>query len=331
MKPRIAVVGAGLIGRRHVHYVSLLAALHSIVDPARETRSLAAEFGAKWFADLSQMIKQDAPDGIIVATPTPCHIENAMVGVSAGIPVLIEKPIADDIAGAQGLVDAAKAAGVALLVGHHRRYNPIIRKAKGLIDRGRLGKLISLNAMCWLYKPDDYFNVDWRRQKGAGPILTNLIHDVDLMRYLCGEIIEVQAMKSAEARGYVVEDTAAILLKFASGALGTITVSDTIVSPWSWELTAAENHAYPQTDQTCYMIGGTKGSLSLPDLKVWYYGAKAGWHEPILHDEFDCGADDPLALQIGHFCDVITGQEKPLVSGAEGLETLRVIDAIRNA
>jgi predicted dehydrogenase len=146
-----------------------------------------------------------------------------------------------------------------LLVGHHRRYNSMIQKAKTIIDSGRLGRIVAVHGAFWAMKPDDYFDVAWRREKGAGPILINLIHDVDLFRFLCGEIIAVQAMESNAVRGNPVEDTAAILLRFANGAIGSLTVSDSIVAPWSWELTTGENPAYPRQDQFCYLIGGTHG------------------------------------------------------------------------
>lgn len=331
MTPRIAVIGAGLIGQKHIQHVAQGAVLHSVVDPCAAGKALAAKYRVNWFPDMADMLAADAPDGIIIATPTPCHVEHAMMAVKAAIPVLVEKPIADDIAAAQRLVAAASAQGVAVLVGHHRRYNPIIRKAKELIESGQLGQLVSVNAMCWFYKPDDYFTTVWRSRKGAGPVLTNLIHDIDLMRFLIGEIVGVQAMLSARTRGHDVEDSAAIALQFGSGVIGTMTVSDTIVAPWSWELSSGENPAYPHTGQPCYMIGGTKGALSLPDLKIWHYQGKPDWHAPLLHRAAGCVTADPLAAQLLHFCDVIAGRAAPLVSGAQGLATLRVVDMIRQA
>ena len=86
---------------------------------------------------------------------------------------------------------------------------------------------------------------------------------MDLLRYLCGDIECVQAMTSNAVRGGETEDSAIVLLKFRSGALGTLSVSDTVAAPWSWELTSGENSAYPVTSQSCYLIGGTRASLSI--------------------------------------------------------------------
>ena len=82
-------------------------------------------------------------------------------------------------------------------------------------------------------------------------------------------------------RGHENEDVASVLLKFDSDIVGTISVSDTIVSPWSWELTAKENPAYPPTSESCYLFGGDHGSLSVPDLTIWKNKDKRGWWEPI--------------------------------------------------
>ncbi len=173
------------------------------------------------------------PDGIIIATPNQLHVQNGLEVVAAGVPVIVEKPIADDVAGATALVEAAEKAGVPLLVGHHRRYNPLIRKAKEIVDSGRLGTILALAGQFWLMKPDDYFDIGWRREAGAGPVFLNLIHDIDLFRYLCGEIVSVQAHESNAVRGNAVEETAVILLRFASGALGTVNVLYSVVAPWS--------------------------------------------------------------------------------------------------
>ena len=218
-----------------------------------------------------------------------------------------------------------------LLIGHHRRHNPLIQKAKETIESGRLGRILAVHGTCWFYKPDDYFDIAWRREKGAGPVFLNLIHDVDSLRYLCGDVVSVQAIESNAARGSAVEDTAAILLRFGSGALGTITVSDAIVAPWSWELTTGENPAYPHTGEACYQIGGTHACMTIPYLDVWYNNQKRGWWEPIHQERIHVDQADPLTLQIRHFCRVIRGEDVPRVSGREGLNTLKVIAAVKQA
>lgn len=330
---RLAVMGAGLIGKRHAEHVARApdAVLSAIVDPSSVGREVAASLGVPWHGSFAELIETDRPDGVIIATPNQMHVQNGLEAVVAGIPAIVEKPIADDVAGATRLVEAAEAAGVPLLVGHHRRYNPMIRKAREIIESGRLGRVLTLHGSFWLMKPDDYFDVGWRREKGAGPVFLNLIHDIDLFRYLCGEIVSVQAHESNAVRGHAVEETAVILLRFASGALGTVNVSDSVVAPWSWEHTASENPAYPQQDQSCYQIGGTHGSLTVPNLEVWSYSGARSWWEPLSRTRIPYVPEDPLAAQVRHFCAVIRDGAAPVMPGREGLRTLAVIEAVKQS
>ncbi|MEN3150821.1 Gfo/Idh/MocA family oxidoreductase [Neorhizobium sp. IRAMC:178] len=330
---RLAVLGAGLIGKRHIQHVlnEPGAILRAVVDPTPIGQEIAAEAGVKWFASFAEMIAVDRPDGIIVATPNQVHVQNGWEAVEAGIPALIEKPIAGDIASGERLIAAAEAKGVPLLTGHHRRHNPMIQKAKEIIDSGRLGRVLVVNAMFWLFKPDDYFDIAWRREAGAGPVFLNLIHDVDNLRYLFGDIAAVQARESNAVRGNAVEETAVILIEFSNGILATASVSDSVVAPWSWEMTTGENPVYPKADEACYVIGGTHGSLAIPSLEIWRNPVKRSWWEPFENERIDVEEQDPLVLQIRQFCKVIRGEEQPLVSGREGLQTLKVIDAVKRS
>ncbi|MEM7270554.1 MAG: Gfo/Idh/MocA family oxidoreductase [Pseudomonadota bacterium] len=328
--PRIAVVGAGLIGQRHAEHVSRQATLATLIDPLPAAKKTARDHGAPWHADFAAYLASDKPDGVILATPNHLHVEQGLQAVAAGVPTLIEKPIADESRGAAQLVEAAELAGVPLLVGHHRRHGARMARAKQMIDDGLLGDIIAVNAQFWLYKPNDYFEAEWRTKTGAGPVFINLIHDLDLMRHFCGEVVRVQAMESNRARGFEVEDTAALLMQFASGALGTISVSDTVVAPWSWEMTSAENPVYPHVETHAYTIGGTQGGLSIPDLRLWTHPNERSWWAQIESELIDAPDCDPIERQITHFIDVIAGAA-PLVSGREGLRTLRLLEAIKRA
>ena len=260
------------------------------------------------------------------------HVSQGLKCIENGCPILIEKPLATSASEAKILTDAASAANVTLLVGHHRRHNPLIQKASELISNGAIGEIRAAQVTCWFYKPDDYFDIaPWRKQKGAGPISVNLVHDVDLMRHFCGEVVSVQAQMAPSRRGFENEDLAAAVLRFESGAIGTITVSDSIVSPWSWELTSREYPIYPTTSESCYLLGGSKGSLSVPDLTVWSHQGDRNWWNPISGTVAPRPSSDPLINQIGNFADVIRGDASPVVSGIEGLKTMLVIEAIQKA
>ena len=329
----ISIVGAGLIGQRHAEAIASTESAHlcSIIDPLEAAKAFADKAGARWFADLGTYLAGEKPDGIIIATPNQMHLENVLATVEAGIPTLVEKPIAADVTSAERMVEAANTAQVPLLVGHHRRHNPLVKTAREIISGGQIGDIVVVNAQCWFFKPAEYFDVDWRGQAGGGPVFINLIHDIDLLRHLCGEIVQVQALQSGDRRNNDVEDSSVAIVRFESGALGTISVSDNVISPWSWELTAKENPSYHPSGQFCYLVGGSHGSLELPANRLWRNPGKRSWHEPVEAQTSTANDKDPLVLQIEHFCKVIAGEEAPLVSGLEGLKTLIVIDALKRS
>jgi len=328
---RIVIVGLGLVGRRHADAIQQVpgAQLVGVVDTSETARNYADECGVECVDDLTIAFDKFAPDGVILSTPTPLHVEQGNLCVAQGCAVLIEKPLATSATEAMSLVADAEQKNVPVLVGHHRRYNPLIQKARDLIDQGGVGEIRSVNAQCWLYKPDHYYEeAPWRTKIGAGPLSVNLVHDIDLLRYLCGEVTSVSAQMAPSSRGFENEEVAAAVLGFENKAVGTVSVSDGIVSPWSWELTAREYPVYPSTQESCYLIGGSQGSLSIPDLTLWNQNGKRDWWAPINATSVHRQASDPLVNQIAHFANVIRGREKPLVSGGEGLKTMRVLEAI---
>ena len=330
-KTRIAVAGFGLVGRRHAEVIRRAPdmVLAAIVEPSQEGQAAASALDVPVHASLEDLLCASKPDGVVLATPTPLHLEQGLTCISSDCPVLIEKPIAVTSEEARRLTDAADKAGVPLLVGHHRRHNGMVKAAKQALVEGAVGDIRAIQATCWFYKPDHYFDVaPWRTKKGAGPISVNLVHDVDLLRHFCGDVTSVQAIAVPSRRGFENEDLATAVLTFQSGAIATISVSDSIVAPWSWELTARENPAYPATSESCYLIGGSAGGMSLPDLRVWQHRDAPDWWTPISAQNLTCRMEDPLAVQMAHFAAVIAGRETPLVSGWEGLKSLEVVEAV---
>lgn len=334
---RIALIGAGNMGQQHYQHLKTLneALLCAVADPGPQAPALAAEWGVAHFADHRQMLEQSRPDAVIVANPNNQHVSTALDCLAAGVPVLLEKPVGVQLEEVRELVAAVKRSGVPVLVGHHRRHNPLIVRAHELLQSGALGRLTTVTALFQLRKPDAYFEIPWRRESGAGMLLTNLIHDLDLLRHLCGEVHSVQAITDNAVRGFANEDSVALLLRFADGALGTLTGSDAVAAPWSWELNSAENPVYPrQADQSCYLLAGTAGALSIPQLKRWHYAVDqvdAGWHQPLIAVQEHCEAGDALRLQLQHFVRVARREVEPLVSATDAARTLALVEAIREA
>jgi predicted dehydrogenase len=266
---RIAVAGAGLIGQRHIEeiHASSVAELAAVVDPGPAAAEVAEKFGAPLHRSLAELFEKHRPDGVILATPNQLHVDGGLECVAAGVPVLVEKPIGDTVEGASRLVEVAEAAGVPLLTGHHRNYSPIMARAREIVASGVLGPIVAVVGTALFHKPDDYFDVGdgWRRQPGGGPILLNLIHEVNNLLSLVGRIVRVQAVTSNATRGFPVEDTAAMVFTFANGALGTFLLSDTAASPRSWEQTRGRTPATPgTTTRTATTSPGRRGHSPCP-------------------------------------------------------------------
>jgi predicted dehydrogenase len=204
-------------------------------------------------------------------------------------------------------------------------------KAREIIESGVLGRLVGVSGTALFYKPDDYFDVGggWRREAGGGPILLNLTHEVNNLLSLIGDIETVTALTSNTTRGFPVEDTAAMIFRFANGALGTFLLSDTAGSARSWEQTSQENTSYSSyDDEDAYHIAGTQGSLSVPTMRLKIFEGERSWWEPFTTSTESVERSDPLAGQVNHFAEVIRGEAEPICSGRDGLKTMQVVDAV---
>ncbi|GAB3275128.1 hypothetical protein GCM10027563_01550 [Parasphingorhabdus pacifica] len=246
------------------------------------------------------------------------------------MPVLVEKPIADTVEAAERIAEAAESTGVPVLVGHHRRHSPLLATAVEAVAGGAIGNPVAITGSALFHKPEEYFETaPWRTRTGGGPILINLIHDIDNLRALCGEITRVQAVSSNRTRGFDVEDTVAITLTFANGALGTFILSDAAASALSWEQTSRENPSYTTADdENCYHIAGTRGSLSVPTMRMRTYAGEASWWEPFTVQDLRTDRQDPLDLQLDHFEQVLRKRAAPRVTAHDGLQSLRVVHAV---
>ena len=333
-KVNISVVGTGLMGLQHIKAIknSKKANLHSIVDISKKASVLSKKYKIPLYRNVNALLNNKNFDAVIIATPNQLHEKHTIGFLKSKIPVLLEKPISDNIKSALKIINSSKKNKTPLLIGYHRRHNSIVAKVKKIITSKKLGNIVSANVLCWLYKHKKYFNEKWRTKKGGGPLGINLVHDIDMMCYLLGNIKYVQAITSNKIRKFNVEDTAVVNLTFKSGVLCTLNISDTIVAPWSYELTAGENPAYPITNQSSYFIGGTKSSVQFPNLKSWYYKKERSWWNKIFIKENNIKKDDnTLTNQINHFSDVILKKVKPKVDGNDGLISLKIFDAIRKS
>jgi len=332
---RIAVIGAGLVGRRHAEMIDREpgCTLGAVVDPDQSAaKAAAANTDATILRDVTEL-DDGLVNAVIIATPNDTHGRIATACAKRGLAILIEKPIAHTLESAQEIIDICAEREVPLLVGHHRRYHPMVEDAKSLLDNGDIGDLVTVSGIWAARKPDDYFNADWRSQAGGGPIMINFIHDVDLLQYLCGDIVSVSALTSSKSRRQTVEDTAVVALRFSSGVLCSVSLSDAALTPWSWESATGENPSIARTGEPVFRFMGTLGSLEFPNMRLWRAvgGAVGDWSTMLESQDLDHRTAIPLRAQLAHFVDVARGEAAPAVGGEMARKNLAAVLAIHRS
>ena len=314
--PRILVLGAGLIGARHVQAVQAHrdCTLAGVVDPVQVDGIAAPVF--QNIADVNVPV-----DGVIIATPTQLHAEHGQMAAERGWHMLIEKPVTATLAEAAALSAAARAANVRCLVGHHRRYHPSIDVLRDAVTSGQIGTPVTSTLIWAMRKHDGYFDADWRKA-GGSPVMINLVHDIDLLRFLFGEVTDIAALGSDKHRqGGRIESGGAIL-RFDSGLCATISFADTAPSPWGFEAGTAENPNIAATGQDMWWITGTAGGIAFPSLTLW--GGAKDWSEPAQPTALSAEKTTPLMAQLSHFAQVIAGDAKPIIDVDDAAQTLKV-------
>ncbi|KAE8145775.1 hypothetical protein BDV25DRAFT_170247 [Aspergillus avenaceus] len=347
MDLRVVVVGAGLIGPRHAK--SILSNPHTelvaLIDPLPNAATTAQQLQTSYYPTVEAMLQAiPKPDAAIVCTPNHTHVPVSRELLASGVHVLVEKPVSDNIDNGVEMLrflQRPENTHLKLLVGHHRRFNPYVLKTKEIVDSGSLGRIIAINGLWTLFKPDEYFAPpgDWRRAQSSGGVVPiNLVHDIDILHYLFGPIVRVHAEKTLPQRPsppHEAEEGAALTMRFASGVVGTFLVCDATPSPHNFETGTGENPLIPKcsSDADFYRIFGSDASLSVPDMTRWSYDGRSskGWNQPLTAEKFDVEEATPFDLQLAHFVDVIQGEAELSCSGEDGLRALIVCQAVRKA
>lgn len=354
---KIAVIGAGSIGPRHAQAVrsSPDAKLTCIVDPSRNAIQTAIRLGATYYPTVKAMLASPIkrPDAAIVCTPNHAHAAVATELLAAGVHVLCEKPLCTDAESGRELVGLAEEAASKgegaprLLTGHHRRFNPYVAATKRILasEEHSIGRVTAVSGLWTMLKPDDYFDppADWRKAADTGgPVLINLIHDVDVLHYLLDSRVKrVAAFEGQKRRGHAAEETGAILLHFENGVVATFVLSDAVVSPHAFESGTGENPIIPKTGRDFYRILGTEGTLSVPDLRRSFYkaGDARSWSSEITEvtEKLEDWISEeertkvPFELQVAHLIRVVRGEEQPFCTGEDGLAAVKVALAVKKA
>lgn len=303
-------------------------ALTALVEPFEPRRKALAQQGYPVVASIDEVPPETG--AAVIATPTQDHLASTLACLARGWGVIVEKPTAATLDEARACIAAAEAAGLPLFTGHHRRCHPFSMAAREAL--AGIGALVGVQGLWSLRKHDSYYDADWRRAPGAGPLMTNLTHEIDLLRFFVGEMTEASALLSSARRGFVVEDTAALAFRFANGALGSFLISDAGASPWSFEAGSAENPAIAASGQDYLRFVGTEGAVAFPSLTRWGRSGpgEIEWSKPLTRTPgpaFD--KVDPLLVQIDRFAAVMDGAEDDvLCTGPDGLAAMQLTLAV---
>jgi myo-inositol 2-dehydrogenase/D-chiro-inositol 1-dehydrogenase len=261
---RAAIIGAGWIAEEHAAILSRLedVELSAVCDVDLDrARSLAGD--AAVYADWRELLDRESPDCVFVCTPPLLHREPAVEALSRGIDVYLEKPLARGLDDARAIVDAAESGTAVCAVGYQWRAVEALDDLRGALGDQEIGLLIGIGTGPTRSRP-------WflKRVEGGGNLLERASHGIDLQRAVAGEVVEVQATagsvplaQSAGEHGDI-EDAAAILLRFANGAVGSSTIAwtrDGLPGKYSLDVLGGESSLHLELDPGFTLTGVSRG------------------------------------------------------------------------
>ena len=246
-KVRIGLIGAGWIGAHHGHNVlrNPHAELVAVADADRQKAGrLPAAQGGRGdgsTATTRNLLRQDDVDAVVIASPNAMHAEQAVAAADAAKHIYLEKPMAIALDDCRRMVKAIAKAGVKCAMGYHRRLNPLAQYARKLQEQGQLGEIALAESDYLHHVPGDLDIWQWLGKEAiAGSLLHAAAgHNIDLLRYFCGEVVEVGCFKDARMPRKIqveTEDLAVVILRFANGALGRVAMLVGPIVPFTFTL-----------------------------------------------------------------------------------------------
>ena len=229
MATYIGLIGGGNISETHARAVRAIpgveiAAIYG--TNMEKVARLCREYGGKSYAELDQFLAHRPMDLVAIGSPSGLHAAQGIAAAQHGLHILTEKPIDTTTERADALIAAADKADVKLGVFFQDRCKPDVLRVKKAVDSGVLGRPILADACVKWYRPPEYYAKSrWRGTwalDGGGALINQAVHTVDLMLWLFGDVISVQAKSKALLHSIEAEDTLVALLEFANGALGVL-------------------------------------------------------------------------------------------------------------
>ncbi len=340
----ISIAGCGKVAHLHAKAIQNIpdARLVGVWSRSQKSaRDFAALYKTRAYPEIGQMVIENDVDLVIICTPHPFHRKPAIEAAEAGANVLVEKPLASDLRDCDAIINACKIRYVKLgVISQRRWYSPVMRM-KEAIDAGKIGKpsLATVTMLGWRDKA--YYDADnWRgkwKTEGGGVLVNQSPHQLDLMLWFMGDVDEVYGIWRNLNHPYIeVEDTSLAIVKFESGAIGNILVSNSMMPGIYGKVHVhGENGASVgvQTDGGAMFIAGMTGVAEPPVNDIWTVQGEEKMLEKWVKDDTDIfNRYDPtiyyMQCQIEDFIKAIKNGSDPLVTGEAGRKTVELFSAI---
>lgn len=326
---RYALIGCGRIAKNHVaaainNHLNIVG-LCDIISENAQRYQAANQLDCPVYTDYRQMLKENKPDFVAIATESGKHAAIALDCIKAGANVLIEKPIALSVADAQAILDAAKAAGVTVGVCHQNRFNKAVQKLRSAIEEGRFGRIYNIAAAVRWNRDEGYYKqAPWRGTwaQDGGCLMNQCIHNIDLLRWVGGEVESVTGTTKNFQHPYIeAEDFGTAIVRFKNGIIGTI--EGTV-------------NVYPHNLEETLTVLGERGTVrlggkSVNTIEVWEF---AGQRDTLADIQEEFSETPPNIYGFGHsplYADFIHAVQKkcaPYVTASDGKQAMDIVLAI---
>jgi predicted dehydrogenase len=321
---RVLIVGLGSIGKLHLRIARDLLPSADIRVMRHQSTDEIPKFANGCFFTVEECLAF-SPNVAVIASPAPFHLAVAQALASAGVHLLIEKPLSTSLNGVTELLETCRTQRIALLTGYNLRFLPSLQRYRELISEGFIGKVLSVRCEIGQYLPLWRPECDYRQgvtanKKLGGGALLELSHEVDYLSWIFGEVKWVTAIQSRQSCLDIdVEDTAHLIMGFAPQA-----VAHQLIATLNLDLIRHD------TTRACIAIGET-GSLRWDGLtgQVMVYSANGTTWRELFHHQHQ--RDDSYQAEWKNFLACVSGSETPVISGEDGLRVLEIIEAARNS
>ena len=341
---KTGIIGLGKVAHMHAKALKVIpeAAFTAVCSrDINKAKVFADKYQVKAYSDVEEMIRLGGVEALIICTPHPNHAEVAVKAIKAGAHVLVEKPLASSLKDCDTMIEAANEKKVKLGMVCQRRFYPPVQRIKHAIDEGKIGRPIlgTVNMLGWrdqAYYGSDLWRGSWKGE-GGGVLVNQAPHQLDLLQWFMGPIDELFGYWSNLNHPYIeVEDTAIAVIRFKSGGMGNIVVSNSQNPALFGKVHVhGENGASigVQTDGGAMFIAGMSNITEPPVNDLWTVKGEDGMLDKWKREDTEFfNSVDPMQYfherQVEDFLRAVINDTKPLIEGEDGRRTVEIFTAV---